>query len=137
MRYKVPQFIEVEDKVVGPLTIKQFVYLVGGGGMCYVLYKTLPLIIAVPIILALGGFALALTFYKVNGRPFIQIVQSYLSFLAGGKLYVWKKSDIKKQENQKKISIPVADVGLPRMNQSKLKDLSWSLDVLDISKADQ
>ncbi|MCA9356551.1 PrgI family protein [Candidatus Nomurabacteria bacterium] len=137
MRYKVPQFIEVEDKIVGPLTIKQFVYLAGGGGMCYVLYKALPLVLAAPLILALGGFALALTFYRVNGRPFIQVVQSYLSFAAGGKLYVWKKSNKKTTQTQKTLQVPTPAAGLPRMNDSRLKDLSWSLDVLDISKGSQ
>jgi hypothetical protein len=38
MRYQVPQFIDVEDKVIGPLTIKQFIYLAGGAGMCFVIF---------------------------------------------------------------------------------------------------
>ena len=31
MRATVPQFIDVEDRVIGPLTIKQFLYLLAGG----------------------------------------------------------------------------------------------------------
>ena len=42
MDYQVPQFIEVEDKLVGPLTFKQFVYLAGGAGICVILFVFLP-----------------------------------------------------------------------------------------------
>ena len=37
MQYQVPQFIEVEDKIFGPLTFKQLVYVVGGEPCFYLL----------------------------------------------------------------------------------------------------
>ena len=33
MMFSVPQFIDVEDKIIGPLTLKQFIYLAGGAGL--------------------------------------------------------------------------------------------------------
>ena len=42
MQFQVPQFIEIEDKIFGPLTFKQFIYLAGGGGLCFLLYTILP-----------------------------------------------------------------------------------------------
>jgi hypothetical protein len=42
MRFQVPQFIEVEDKIFGPLTVKQFIYLAGGAGLVFILYHFLP-----------------------------------------------------------------------------------------------
>ncbi|NCT02072.1 PrgI family protein, partial [Candidatus Parcubacteria bacterium] len=38
MRFEVPQFIEVEDKIFGPLTWRQFLYLSGGLGMAVVIF---------------------------------------------------------------------------------------------------
>ena len=38
MRFEVPQFIEIEDKIIGPLTWKQFIYLAGGVGALLILY---------------------------------------------------------------------------------------------------
>jgi hypothetical protein len=29
MQFRVPQFIDIEDKLFGPLTFKQFIYLAG------------------------------------------------------------------------------------------------------------
>jgi len=46
MQYQVPQFIEIEDKIFGPLTLKQFLYLAGGGGLCLLFFTLLPLYLA-------------------------------------------------------------------------------------------
>ena len=75
MRFQVPQFIEVEDKVVGPLTLKQFMYLAGGAGMAFVAYRFLPLFIAIFVIPAIAGLSLALAFYKVNNKPFVDLLE--------------------------------------------------------------
>jgi hypothetical protein len=49
MRFQVPQFTDVEDKIVGPLTLKQFVYLAGAGGGCIILYSFLPAFSSKPV----------------------------------------------------------------------------------------
>ena len=75
MRYQVPQFIEIEDKIIGPLTLKQFVYLAGGAGLSYLVYAVtnpyLPIFIVVALMLPVAAFGVALAFYKINNRPFI------------------------------------------------------------------
>jgi hypothetical protein len=73
MQFKVPQFLDIEDKLFGPFTFSEFVYLAGGGGICYVLYKALGFWLAVIPILAVAGFAVALTFYKPNNKPFLNM----------------------------------------------------------------
>ncbi len=131
MRFQVPQFIDIEDKIFGPFTFKQFVYLAGGAGICFIIYKTLPFFFAVILILPVAGLALALTFYRINNKPFIWILESYMRYLIQGKLYIWKrdlkKNVVKKEED----ALPPPIV--PRLSDSKLKDISWSLDVLDIN----
>ncbi len=128
MQFRTPQFIDVEDKIFGPFTFKQFLYLAGGAGMCFVLYKALPFLIAVIPILFVGGMALALTFVKVNNKPFVNALQSYITFSLQNKLYIWKKEP-KKIVKKEIAAIPQAQ--LPRLSESKLKDIAWSLDVLD------
>src|ERR1035437_7799315 len=91
MRYQVPQFIEIEDKIVGPLTIKQFVYLAGGAGMSFVVFRFLPLLLALPVIAVIIVLSLALAFYKVNNRNFIELLESVFSFYRKDRLYIWKK----------------------------------------------
>nr|HPI66783.1 PrgI family protein [Candidatus Paceibacterota bacterium] len=71
MQFRVPQFIDIEDKLFGPLTFKQFIYLAGGAGLVFVIYKTIPLVFAIFLMIPVAGLAAALAFYKPNGKPFI------------------------------------------------------------------
>lgn len=91
MQFKVPQFIDIEDKIIGPLTLKQFIYLLVGVGILAALwfYLTLGafLLIGVPI----GIFVLVLAFYRINGRPFIVLIGSLIKYLIKPRLYLWRK----------------------------------------------
>ena len=130
-QYQVPQFIEVEDKIFGPLTLKQFVYLAGGGGLCLLFFTLLPLyltvILAIPVLTLSAGLA----FYTVNGRPLIFAMEHAFGYLFGTKLYLWMQRDAKPQEAAaaKPQNLPV-----PKLSESKLKDLSWSLNIKDRSQ---
>lgn len=91
MQFEVPQFIEVEDKIFGPLTWRQFVYLGGGVGAAVVMFFTIPFIFfaifGVP--LALLGFALA--FYPVNNRPFSYFLEAFVNYVGRPRRYLWRK----------------------------------------------
>lgn len=134
MRFQVPQFIEVEDKIFGPFSFKQFIYLVGGVGIAYVLYRLLPLFIAILFIVPILGLAGALAFYQVNGKPFIHTLEAAFHYLNKKKLYLWQKSERKNITNpdtKKKAATerPYNPITVPRLSESKLKDMSWSLEV--------
>lgn len=133
MQFKVPQFLDIEDKIFGPFTFKQFAYLAGGGGICYFLYQALPWYFGIPLILPIAGLSLAFTFYKVNNKPFIFVVESAFKYAFADKLYIWKKRE-KIVEKDKKEEVKIQTERRNRLGTSKLKDLAWSLDVLDIKK---
>lgn len=132
MQFRVPQFIEVEDKIFGPFTFKQFLYLVGGLGLSYLLQRLLPIYIAVLLIIPIILLSLALAFYKINNKPFIFILESFVKYTLSNKLYIWKK--IPKALVNKNIEVEKETEFVPKLSDSKLKDLSWSLDVLDLNK---
>jgi len=130
MQFQVPQFIEVEDKIFGPLTFKQFVYILGGLGGSYILYRVLPIYIAGPLILIIAGFAAALAFFQFNGRPFILGLESAFYFFIGTKLYLWNNEQ--KQKNapaMKTVAPKSSEVYVPKLSDSRLHELSWSLDI--------
>jgi hypothetical protein len=130
MKFEVPQFIEIEDKVFGPLTFKQFLYLAGGAGISIVIWIFVPKILGVLLIAGFIGLSVALAFYKFNEKPFVDLLESMSKFLISGRLYIWKKEH--RKPDQKQESVP-KDVGVivPRLSDSKLRDLAWSLDVHD------
>jgi hypothetical protein len=127
MRYQVPQFIEVESKIFGPLTLKQFIYLAGGAGIIFLLYIILPVWLTFLLGLPVAGFGLALAFYKINNQPFIKVLENALKYSSSGKLYLWKKTQ-QKLAPKKELEKP-AQVFVPKITKSKLKDLAWSLDI--------
>ena len=129
MKFQVPQFIEVEDKIFGPLTIKQFIYLAGGAGLCFILYTYLNFFIAILLIIPVAALAVALAFYKVNNRSFITDIESAFKYSLASKLYIWKKVD-KKPEHKEGQTAPQTPY-VPKLSDSKLKDLTWSLDIND------
>ncbi len=131
MRYDVPQFIDVEDKIFGPLTFRQFIYLTGGGGLAFLAYKLIPSFFGFLAALPIAGFALALAFVKINEKPFINIIESAFTYAISDKLYVWKQE----KETKKKVPALANEQSkpshLPNISESKLHDIAWGLDVLD------
>ncbi|OGG51010.1 hypothetical protein A2763_00190 [Candidatus Kaiserbacteria bacterium RIFCSPHIGHO2_01_FULL_54_36] len=129
MQFQVPQFIEVEDKIFGPLTFKQFIYVGGGLGACYILWRILPIYIAAPFIAAVAGLAAGLAFFQLNGRPFILGLESGFFFLIRSKLYLWNNT---RKKNAAPVAAKLAASGgvyVPKLSESRLHELSWSLDI--------
>ena len=130
MQFQIPQFIEVEDKIFGPLTFRQFVYIVGGAGCSYLLLRVLPMFVALPIVAAILGLAAALAFFQYNGRPFILALEHGFSYMVHTKLYLWnnerKKGAPKKAPT---IALKSGEVYVPRLSDSRLHELAWSLDI--------
>ena len=127
MNFQVPQFIEIESKIFGPLSFPQFIYVVGGVAIAFLFYVAIPYfyIALIPMILSvLSGAALA--FYKVNDRSLIFLVQSMIKYYAGSKLYLWKK-DLAKKDISVSEKNPTIDP--KKIYGDKLHELSWSLDV--------
>ena len=127
MNFQVPQFIEVEDKIFGPLTFKQFVYLAGGAGAIFIVYVLLPLWAGIWFIIPIALLALALAFYKVNNRSFVYVLEASFRYLLSAKLYLWQR------KNNPVEATPIVlggerSVAVPKLSPSKLRDLAWSLD---------
>lgn len=100
MQFEVPQFIEIEDKIFGPFTWRQFLYLGGGGAVAVVLFLTVHWIFFLMIGVPIGLFAAALAFYPINNRPFSYFVESAYNYFRGQKMYLWtqKKEFVHKQK---------------------------------------
>ena len=130
MQYQVPQFIEIEDKIFGPLTFKQFLYVGGGAAIGFIIWTALPKLLAIVIGGPIVAFFMMAAFYKVNGRPFLMFIEGALKYATGAKLYIWKKTE-KKPEKTAEVHAEEAQVRLPKLSQSKLREISWGLDVHD------
>lgn len=136
MEYQVPQFIEVEDKLVGPLTLKQFLYVGGSAGICVVFFTYLPFFIAFVLSILVAGFGLLLAFYKVNSKPFIEVLEAGFNYYTRKKLLIWKYTPPTQEASIAAAAAAAAAEsaarpvrGAPRLTRGKLSELAWSLDV--------
>ena len=131
MQFQVPQFIEVEDKIFGPLTLKQFVYLAGGGATLFLLWVIFPFIIFIFFAIPIALFSVALAFFKLHGQPFIKVVENAFNYYIGGRIYTWKKKEkiIKREKVEEKATGQLDEAAIPRLTKRKLDDLAWSLDI--------
>ena len=125
MQYQVPQFIETEDKVVGPFSLRQFLYVgvaAGISAVCYFILATwLFLIIAVILI----GTALSLSFVKINGRPLIKIAISAFNYYWNPQTYVWKAVDTVQQRNLTATARPITLPPIEAIASGSALHKSW------------
>lgn len=128
MRYQVPQYLEVEDKIFGPLTLKQFLFAAGGLGGAYALWSTLPSPIGAIFGILVAVLGAALGFGQMNGRPFLVMVESMVAFAFSKKLFLWKKVPHAAEKGDAEESASLAPA-IPRLSESKLKSLAWGLDI--------
>ncbi len=122
MRFEVPQFIEIEDKIFGPLTWRQFLYLGGGLGMAVVMFITVPFIIFVLLGLPLALLAGALAFYPVNNRPFSYFLEALFNYITKQRVFFWRQKSHVVYRGRKD-AVPGASVSA-RGVQPKTKNIS-------------
>lgn len=128
MKYQVPQFLEIEDKIFGPFTLKQFLYAGAGIALGFVLWTTFPRFIAIFLGVPVIALFFGLAFWQINDRPLVFAIENFFKYLLGPKLYLWKKR-AKSPEKQAAEVIQHATMDVPKLSNSKLKDLSWGLDI--------
>ena len=92
MRFEVPQFIEIEDKIIGPFTWKQFVYLGGGVGLAIVLFLIAPFYITFIVGIPVAILSAALAFYPINSRPFSVLLESMYEYYKNNRTYYWRRN---------------------------------------------
>lgn len=135
MQFQMPQFLDIEDKVIGPFTFKQFLFLVGGGGLAYISYKFLGWFYGFVFIAFFAGMGIALAFWKPNKRSAIIMFQAFLVYLFNKRMYVWQRPEKLKVESRKlKVENKAEEAPEQPVTRNRVEALAWSLDVLDREK---
>jgi hypothetical protein len=92
MQYPVPQFTDVEDKIIGPLTLKQFFILLVTAGIIFLAYSlSKDYYVTGAAGFLVGAPGLVLTFAQFNGRPMYASGPIFLNFWTRPKLFVFRK----------------------------------------------
>lgn len=90
-QFVVPQFIDVEDKIFGPITTRQFLILLAAGVMIFMAYKFADFTLFVTFAVVIGGLALIFSFVKINGQNFHYFLLNIAQTTRKPGLRVWRK----------------------------------------------
>ncbi len=92
MQYPVPQFTEVEDKLIGSLSLKQFFILFSAGIMIFAGYSATKSVAALVILFLIFGLpAVGMAFIKINARPIYKQIPSLLKFFTAPRKLIFHK----------------------------------------------
>lgn len=133
-QFQVPQFITVEDRIIGPLTLKQFLYLLGAASVGLVGWFWLNIFLFIFFALPIAGLFAAMAFAKINGQPLPTVIVNAVNYFLQPRLYLWRSAPPPKPGQAPAPPLPTAPPtgGSPprtALTESKLADLAWSLDI--------
>ena len=130
-QFVVPQFIDVEDKIFGPVTARQFIILLVAGLVLFVAYKIADTTLFIFLLASLGGFALVLAFVKINGQSFHYFILNLIQTLRRPSRRIWYKMDTKEEleELRKSGQVEVVEKAaeIPRLSYNRIRDLSLAV----------
>jgi hypothetical protein len=129
MRFQVPQNVDIEDKIVGPLTGKQFGWIIAACIILFVSFKIFDTATFVAIAVVVVGLAVTFAFVRPYGQPMVVFVSNVFLYLFKSREYVWrrkgpqfKQDDVSKRKGEE---LTIIRKGLP---DQKVEDLARVLD---------
>jgi len=129
-KFIVPQFIDIESKIFGPITTKQFLIMLVGLMFGFIAYKlsdlSLFIVEAIIIFVIVSAFA----FVKVNGAPFHVFLLNYIKTMKSAKVRIWRRQPYI-QYSKKETEENITDEPVKRrrnISASRLSQLSLIID---------
>ncbi len=137
MEFRVPQFIEHDPKMLGPLTLKQSIFVGIAFGGALVLYPLLAknnFFIYVLLCAAMFGIAIALAFIKIEGQNVPVVGKNFANFSVNAKMFIWKRKEspvflsIKNGHSMEKTDVLGKKSNLKMTQQGKMEELIKKID---------
>ena len=125
-QFEVPQFIDLESKVVGPLTLKQFAFIAAPALVCFFLFFILTTFLWVLVVVVFMTAGLAFAFIKINGRPLYVLAFLSVQYFWKPKLFLWRRPvveevieipEAREDVEVKRSAYKLAAVGISQVNK--------------------
>ncbi|OGH70634.1 MAG: hypothetical protein A3C90_01775 [Candidatus Magasanikbacteria bacterium RIFCSPHIGHO2_02_FULL_51_14] len=98
-QFVVPQFIDVEDKIIGPVTVRQFLILLVAGLLVFIAYRLADFTLFIILLALIGGLALTVAFVKINGQTFHYFLLNIIQTMKKPSQRLWNKKYTDKELN--------------------------------------
>ncbi len=139
--FTVPQFIDVESKIIGSLTVRQFLICLTGIIIMFISYRLFSFMIFVTISVFCFAIFGSFAFMKINGRPFHYFVLNFIQTSKKPALRVWNHRNKDKDFQEAKVDKTAKDKEfIPskgKLSSSRLNELSLVVDTKGVYKADE
>ncbi len=130
LQFTVPQFIDIEDKIIASITVRQFVILLVAMVLIAASFKIFSLTPFILISVVIFGIAIIFAFVKINGAAFHYFLLNILQTFKKPRLRVWRKDDT--LEGAIEFDAPSKPVTVvsshPAYSASRLSELSLIVD---------
>ena len=96
-KFIVPQFIDNEDQILGPITVRQFLLMLVGTFVIFIAYTLLHAVniyLFIFVTAVIVAFVAVFGFVKINGQPFHIFFVNFLQTSLRPNLRVWDKRPI-------------------------------------------
>ena len=129
MQFRVPQFLERQPLIIGPLAFKQSLYFGVAILMLVFIHSIAPFPIFLICAVVLISMAFGLAFIKIEGIPLPEVITQSFGFILSPKMYLWQKKEnlrpvkfiAKKQEEEKEEPLRVAPKSILKKLHSKVE----------------
>jgi len=122
--FMVPQFIDVESKILGPITTRQFLILMVAGMLDFIFYKIFYFNTFLVVASVVSGLFAIFAFMRINGMPFHYFFLNLVKTLRRPRLRLWQKEYLTALPQEEKAEVKKEFIAKPPIPQSKLSTLS-------------
>ncbi|OGL70422.1 hypothetical protein A3B32_01500 [Candidatus Uhrbacteria bacterium RIFCSPLOWO2_01_FULL_53_9] len=127
-QFVVPQFLDVESKIIGPVTIRQFVVLLSAGLIGTLFFRLFDFALFLLFTIPIAIFAIVIAFVRINGQPFHYFMINAVQTVRRPNLRVWNKmrtdAELRAYLMKKEAPRPPISFHKPPLTGSRLRDLS-------------
>ncbi len=142
-KFVVPQFIDAEDKILGPITVRQFLICLGATFGIFIEYKILAFAYFIVAVIFTGGVAAVFAFLKINGQPFHIFFVNFLETTFRPSLRTWQKGlnndELEEVLKRYKANVPVivSKNVAPPPSSTRLRDLALTVNTGGVYNPDE
>ncbi|MCW1929946.1 MAG: PrgI family protein [Candidatus Kerfeldbacteria bacterium] len=127
MQFLVPQFIDVESKIIGPISVRQFIILLITAGIDFLLFRFFPLVPGFIMIFIITAIACAFAFGKVNTQPMHYFVLNLIQTVRRPRQRLWRRAQYVEYKLEKESEVQPYRTK-PMVSQSRLAEMSLLVD---------
>lgn len=138
-RFIVPQFIDAEDRIWGPITVRQFIIVLVGAFFIFISYRLSDFSLFLTQTIGIAFLVALFAFVKINGTLFHMFLLNMIQTLKRPKIRIWKKEYIKISEFTAKGENIKLERYVPKapLSSRKLSELSLVIDTGGVYRGEQ